>query len=342
VLDDSTTQERRLLSKLDKHINDPNRLHWADIGGSDSSAFQEYRKTEETEVIHLSSPPSNAQVQSKRTAPDSNSIKSAVHPTANRNRLPHVSNVSTERKDPPIPKTQPKARSSLPSINKVENIADHEEDSTRLSKKESETDSGLSSVEPTDLRSILDEDSSNSDEFGEDGNAWCGCVCGKEHPARGNYFWVQCEGCCSWFNVYQKCVGFSKKEAESIEGWTCWACGESKSLESSDNILVEQQKPQPSKPEREQTISKKAVRDVDIESIESSDDEIAPQQVHKVGSLVFIREHAWSGVNNPEGIARVTGVRMDEEDGRLYDVKYIVGRSSKGVFARYITPHSFD
>ncbi|GAX14628.1 hypothetical protein FisN_6Lh412 [Fistulifera solaris] len=342
LLDNPKTQERRLLSNLDKHINDPNRLHWADIGASDSSAFQEYRKPKETELIHLSSPLSNAQVQPKLTPPDSNSIKSAVHPTGNRIRMPILSNMAKERKDPPITKTNVKDSCSLPSINKVENIADHEEESTRRSDQESESDSEISSVEPTDLRSVLDEDSSNNDEFREDGNAWCGCVCGKEHPARGNYFWIQCEACCSCFNVYQKCVGFGKKEAENIERWACWACGESMSLERSDKLSAGPQKPQPLKPKRKQPISEKAARDVDIESIESSDDEIVPQQIHNVGSLVFIREHAWSGVNNPEGIARVTGVRMDEEDGRVYDVKYIVGRSSKGVFARYITPHTFD
>lgn len=364
---ESALQETQLLSEVDKHINDPSRLHWADIGGG-TSAFRKYSKMEETGRLFQSSSESPLSVHSK-TSPKH--IR-ASNPLKNRN-LSLLEPVGSKEEE--VNFSTSKKQSEAPSsIKQVDNIAEHQDASIRRHEEQSENSSVLSSVEPTDLRSVLevDEESSNSDEFGEDGNAWCGCVCGKEHRTKGNYFWIQCEACCTWFNVYERCVGFGKKEAETMEEWTCWACEEGKSLKSCDKAeqkreflkqdreeqtvkivsplksrekIAAQKKRKLGKQDRKETISKKAPSDDETDSIDSTDNsEITSQQqqVHEVGSLVFIREHAWSGVNNPEGIARVTGTHMDEEDGRTYDVKYIVGRSSKGVFARYVTPHSFN
>ena len=359
VAHDTAAQETQLLSEVDKHINDPSRLDWADIGRSNTSAFHQSNKIQETEHSNQSSPESHISVHSK---PSPKYLSTAE----NRNQSRLESDASREHE---VNHALKKPSEAL-SVKQVQNITDHQDDSIRGGEQESENSSVLSSVEPTDLRTVLeaDEESSrNSDEFGEDGNAWCGCVCGKEHSAKGNYFWIQCEACCSWFNVYERCVGFGKKEAETMEEWTCWACEESKSLKSGEKVSVEQTRESPKqerkemipkkassqksrdkvsveqKQERKEELPKKGRSDEATDSIESKDNsETTSPHAYKVGSLVFIREHAWSGVNNPEGIARVTGVHKDKEDGRTYDVKYVVGPSSKGVFARYVSAHSFD
>lgn len=51
-----------------------------------------------------------------------------------------------------------------------------------------------------------------------------GCVCGKIHDERWKLFWIQCETCDSWYDVSEKCVGFSEQDAKKIKGWNCWAC----------------------------------------------------------------------------------------------------------------------
>lgn len=61
------------------------------------------------------------------------------------------------------------------------------------------------------------------DEWEEDDNAWNGCVCGAMHK-ESRMFWIQCEVCDSWYDVAERCVGFSEKQAERLGKWTCWAC----------------------------------------------------------------------------------------------------------------------
>jgi hypothetical protein len=59
------------------------------------------------------------------------------------------------------------------------------------------------------------------------------------------------------------------------------------------------------------------------------------------GTLVFIKEHGWAGVNNASGIARVSKSYIDHDGGLLYDVKYIIGDNAKGVLAGYVSLHKF-
>jgi hypothetical protein len=60
------------------------------------------------------------------------------------------------------------------------------------------------------------------------------------------------------------------------------------------------------------------------------------------GDLVFVKEHSWSGVNNPEGVAKVVATYLDEDADRVYDIKYIVGGTSKGVLNDYLSLHHFE
>ena len=85
---------------------------------------------------------------------------------------------------------------------------------------------------------VEEDKSSDSECWSDDDEAWLGCVCGEIHPDPIPVFWVQCEECNAWYNVAPKCVGFSEKEAASVERWTCRACtdsvAEQSSLESDD------------------------------------------------------------------------------------------------------------
>jgi hypothetical protein len=65
-------------------------------------------------------------------------------------------------------------------------------------------------------------DSAIDDE--DDGNAWCGCVCGFVHPKKVPVYWIQCGACMTWYNVSKACVGFDCHHAKSLEQWECWAC----------------------------------------------------------------------------------------------------------------------
>jgi hypothetical protein len=303
-------------------------------------------------------------------------------------------------------------------------------------------------------------------EWEDDGNAWCGCVCGETHTQETNVFWIQCDGCGSWYNVHSVCVGFDKTKAINMERWICWGCEEadsssakdleasidetkhvkdprtdkkkrvSASLGNSDKGNVEKARttseqsvitaykeradgsfPPKNKPKRKkdgthqkpggsiprgyawndqkgfwspsggatkeeaddppntsskQDMKRKIVprttpkvrrnrprhpedadtsvplssnKDSSCDSAHStdsnSDDGYGVDTVHKVGSIVFIREHAWPSVNNTEGIAKVTKSYEDEDGDQLYDIKYIVGGVAKGVFAKYVRAYTF-
>ena len=81
-------------------------------------------------------------------------------------------------------------------------------------------------AESSDLETELFEAASEGllDGDEDDGNAWCGCVCGALHSEMVPVFWIQCDCCLSWFNVSGDCVGFSEAAAKYVEAWLCWGC----------------------------------------------------------------------------------------------------------------------
>ena len=69
------------------------------------------------------------------------------------------------------------------------------------------------------------------------------------------------------------------------------------------------------------------------------------ERVHEVfaeADLVFVDEHAWPGVNNPEGIAEVLKAYIDDDGDQVYDIRYIVGGKRKGVLTEHLRRHVFD
>lgn len=68
----------------------------------------------------------------------------------------------------------------------------------------------------------------------------------------------------------------------------------------------------------------------------------AGSRVFEKGNVVYIQEHAWVGVDNPAGIAKILGSRIDDDGDRVYDIRYVVGGTRKDVEAEYITHHNWD
>ena len=54
-----------------------------------------------------------------------------------------------------------------------------------------------------------------------------------------------------------------------------------------------------------------------------------------------ILQRSWSRVNNPAGVAKILSASVDEKK-QVYDIKYVVGRSThRGVLHKYLSPNSF-
>jgi len=238
---------------------------------------------------------------------------------------------------------------------------------------------------PTEKVSDKVRDKNVESDDSQDENCWMGCVCEKVHRV-WPVFWIQCDGCQSWFNVAAQCIGFDEHEAEKMTGWECKACCDEEDAidqqndpqyvgkdkeESTENSLVDPGNPGQVDPKLASndtgphvdasttTPSKQASFEVvgspfkepegsgrtDAKLDSDETDALVEASHHKFpdGTFVDVREHAWPGVNNPEGIAKVEDSRIDEDDGLVYDIRYVIGKSRRrGVLAEYLTEHDFD
>jgi hypothetical protein len=79
----------------------------------------------------------------------------------------------------------------------------------------------------------------------------------------------------------------------------------------------------------------------DSRSEEATGENTQPSAAFTRGDIVFIEEHGWAGVSNASGAATVLKSRVDDEGDLLYDIKYIIGRTARGVLAEYVSLHSF-
>ena len=227
-----------------------------------------------------------------------------------------------------------------------------------LSYQEPNNDSGSGSVanpSPTNLSTVStqsskgeDEESNSSigtEESEDDGEACMGCVCGQIHQ-KLKVYWIQCGGCKSWYNVAPKCVGFDC-QAASNRSWECPACCEQKGCASSHSSPE-------ANPSREIVDSSDSAEtnakhvpdkasELDEPGASENEEEKEQENSFEEGATVHIREHGWSGVNNPEGGAWVEKSYNDEDGDLVYDVKYIVGGfRKKAILARYVRPYSLD
>lgn len=204
----------------------------------------------------------------------------------------------------------------------------------------------------------------------DDGNAWCGCVCGQLHDPSNKtltIFWIQCGVCFTWYDCSTKCLGFTERNAESLD-WACWACDENRvvltehihfSTSSGSNLAKHLSSSKTST--RLFSTSMSSLKEVaavsntsDHELVVSLESSInhsencvnvsidnCDEEVFVEGDYVKIDEHAWPGVNNPEGIAKVLKAYTDDDGDQVYDVKYIVGGRKNGVLPEYLSLHLF-
>lgn len=63
--------------------------------------------------------------------------------------------------------------------------------------------------------------------------------------------------------------------------------------------------------------------------------------VYIVNDFVFVEEHSWARVNNPEGIATVLKAYVDDDGDKVYDLRYVVGGRANGVLPEYLTRYFF-
>lgn len=195
------------------------------------------------------------------------------------------------------------------------------------------------------------------DDCTDDGNAWCGCVCGQTHEKSDEHneiFWIQCDSCSTWYDSSSRCLGFSQREVDESTKWVCEGCDDVVSKGTDPSASSRRISP-PScvkvgRTVRSLTPTKPQVVRVDDARSQSSDDESkvgAVQSEHAAdifvqGDLVYVDEHAWPGVNNPEGIAKVLIAYVDDDGDLVYDICYIVGGKKKGVLPEYLHRHVFS
>jgi hypothetical protein len=244
----------------------------------------------------------------------------------------------------------------------------------------------------TKLRDPEPGSSDSEDENSDDGNAWCGCVCGQTHQKKTvkhpEIFWIQCDICAAWYDCSSTCVGFKSSDAETKSRWTCWGCP---TPESDPSAMTTNGTTEISKPSGRVSLSPVAMEgtarqtticdteevlvtanpafsiappsqnqhDVDIKvipttssnetatiangtkhaQVKNDDDDCS---VYVVNDMVYVEEHSWARVNNPEGIANVVKAYIDDDGDQVYDVRYVVGGRANGVLPEYLTRYFFS
>ena len=206
-----------------------------------------------------------------------------------------------------------------------------------------------------DTHSVLgDQDSApgSPGNDADDGNAWLGCPCGVVHRCLP-VFWIQCDSCNSWYNPSPSCVGFDESDAIKLPSWVCPGCRGSCSPGNTfgDPDCIRS----PMAPRRSEVkslsvgeVATTALPEepVSVEFPTVGEEVVsnAPKEPRfKKGDFVLVEEHAWEGVNNEGGFARILKAYEDEEEDIVYDIKYIVGGyKKKAVMEEYLEPHSFD
>lgn len=169
--------------------------------------------------------------------------------------------------------------------------------------------------------------------WSHDKNAWLGCVCGKVHgESEEGVFWLQCDSCDSWYDVSEKCVGFTHEEALRFDSWTCSACPSSTPTASKDcsaepTVNETTPKNEMSRPSgshchgNKQANSCNRKNETRIEgcgrlkrSDQSANEEKCPEtpvydsipthhigkrtDSYHIGDLVYVKAHAWPGTSS--------------------------------------------
>jgi hypothetical protein len=170
-----------------------------------------------------------------------------------------------------------------------------------------------------------DDDSVNISLY-EGEEPWLSCICGKTHPSPIHVFWIQCDGCKSWYNVSPKCTGFDQDQAKSLERWHCPACIK--------NLLGDHAASVNSRiAEKNTCISKKLQNQVE-EAVENK----GRPRIFSVNELVVVN------YNLTGDVGKVVQVHIDyDKNGEQvvsYDIRYLLGRGTteRCVDEEWVTP----
>ena len=199
-----------------------------------------------------------------------------------------------------------------------------------------------------------------------------GCICGTTHK-KLPVFWIQCDDCAAWYCNAEKCAGMTKAEADVLDSWLCLACdecvptsiangGPRQTVNTSKDVVHEAIDDHDDKaaPTSGHVRSEPLDGDTEMRSEfhfdEGLNDSLVREAEHVTGAMspssrsevfakdlvVYVEEHAWTGVDNPAGIAKILDSRIDDDGYRVYDIRYVVGGTRKNVEAKYISRHSWE
>ena len=250
-------------------------------------------------------------------------------------------------------------------------------------------------------KKIPAHDATNTDDdYSDDGNPWCGCVCGQTHPRKTTkhpeIFWIQCDVCSTWYDCSSTCVGFTSSDAKAKLKWICWGCPtlgsdpssfetkatteiskplgrvsispatmetaagqpsrKSEMLETTERqsfaIPIAEPKPHQndvrlpvdSKAQTTKSVNGSTTAAISIvEEPKQRQESTANDDVSLFadGDFVYVEEHSWARVNNPEGIATVLKAYIDGDGDQVYDIRYVIGGKASGVLPEYLTRYVF-
>jgi hypothetical protein len=171
-----------------------------------------------------------------------------------------------------------------------------------------------------------EEDESVNISLYEGEEPWLSCICGKTHPSPIKVFWIQCDGCSSWYNVSQKCCGFDQDQAKNLEKWHCPAClkrmsGDNAALRDcsrSVNTMA------PASKQRQNQVKK-------------TEENKGRKRLFSVNELVVVN------YNLTGDVGKVIQVHIDYNENKekiiSYDIRYLLGRGTERyVDEEWVTP----
>jgi hypothetical protein len=348
--------EQSYLSAFDSAINNDRELGWTDLGSTAiSSNFDgvigpslihtddDFPKTQT--VCLKSSDSVDDSGRSIERGPSDGSTNSNY-------RKDELRKVETES-------AEGRRRGFVPIQNVKENVPVESKESNTKQKPRRNDRGAIGSIS---VDNIPDDISESKDDGTDDGNAWCGCVCGATHKKSQTHkeiFWIQCDACSSWYDCSSDCLGFSESQAKAISSWTCWGCPVPASqcdlstmeVPESQCDLSNMEVARPGRvsisPVAAETASRNARKELDEPSLSRNEttgivgETNDTMKIFGTGDLVYVTEHGWAGVNNPEGVAKVLNAYLDKDGDQVYDVKYVVGPKVNGVLPEYLCRHYF-
>lgn len=256
--------EQHMLRALDASCEDPRAMGWHEIGNGterprDSIAHPRLSIDSESSSIPVANAKNSNSTEPKEV--DSQSVAS----TTGDERSDYKDDIHSQSSSPHGVGAARNGLPDSPSTNAGRSTVSEEEDTNSKEDAEAEKD--------------------DSQDWEEDMNTWNGCVCGKIHSRSSKVFWIQCEKCDSWYDVSQKCVGFSMKDAETLEHWSCWACPGEENSSTADQHSTPMTSPAPSpakQPPASPSVSTKARQQtVDSKRLSDNAKEDGRQLVNK-------------------------------------------------------------